>query len=109
MPKGELFEDLRPCRPPLTPQERKMTVQRIVTMAQTACKYFYTLKETCAILHCSYDELQTILHQFRLDAVLFLDAYRIPWFDLAGFIIDDPNDTLEKDYNDYVRGKLKQI
>ena len=107
MPKGELFEDLRPYRPPLTQTEREKAVRDIVFMAQTACKYFYTLKEAGAILHYSYDEIQTVIRQYRLDAVLFLDAYRIPWFDLAGFIIDDPKDTLKKDLYEFFRQRRK--
>ncbi|EMB19920.1 hypothetical protein [Treponema denticola] len=108
MAKGELFENLREYRTALSQQERETAVKGLIQNARIAGKYFYSLKETCAILHCSRDELQTILHQFRLDAVLFLGVYRIPWYDLAGFILDDHDDTLQEDLNEYLQEIIRR-
>ncbi|MEL3903750.1 MAG: hypothetical protein P1P63_01335 [Treponemataceae bacterium] len=109
MAKAELFENLKRYRCSLNEKERDCAVKELVRKAKLKAQYFYTLKETCAILHCSKDELQTILHQYRLDAVLFLSVYRIPWYDLAGFILDDHEDTLLEDWNEYLRTLTRRL
>lgn len=103
MAKQELFENLKTYRCSLQKEERDNAVKLLVKKAKLKAQYFYSLKETCAILHCSKAELQTIIHQYRLDVVLFSGVYRVPWYDLSGFILDDPEDTLQEDLNEYIR------
>ena len=104
MGKGELFDisDIQQCRRPLCRKEQDTAVREIVQNANMGIKYFYTLRQTCRILHCSYDELMTIIAMYRLDVVLFRSAYRIPWWDLAGYILDT-DDDLEDALDEYLR------
>jgi hypothetical protein len=103
MAAGELFElnDIKQCRAKLTFGERDTIVQDIVRNARLGAKYFYTLREACRILRCTYDELMTILSQYRLDAVLFRSVYRVPWYDLCGYLLD-PEDNLEEALDEYL-------
>lgn len=105
MARGELFEvnEIKRCRTNLTLVEREQAIRKIIKYARMGIQYFYTLRETCAILHCSYDELNTILYSYRLDAVLFLSVYRVPWYDLAGYLIDDEDDDLEEALDEYLQ------
>jgi predicted DNA-binding ribbon-helix-helix protein len=102
---NELFslEDIKQCRSPLTTADRENAVRNIIRKVKLNTKFFYTLKETCGILHCTYDELLTIINQYRLDVVMFLSVYRIPWWDLCGYLIDEPEDDLEEALNEYLR------
>jgi hypothetical protein len=105
MASNELFdlEDIKQCRSPLTAADRENTIRNIIRKVKLGAKFFYTLKETCGILHCSYDELLTIINQYRLDVITFLSVYRIPWWDLCGYLIDEPEDDLEEALNEYLR------
>ena len=103
MPRWELFDDLRPYRCPLTTLQRDSSVRFLIKNARIGQKYFYSLKESCAFLHCSIDELQTLLHFYRLDAILFRNAYRVPWYGLAGFLLTEEQDTLWEDVYAYIR------
>lgn len=95
MQQPELFENLRQYRTPLTKSERDNAVAEIIRKMRLKVKYFYSTKEVCAILHCSRDELQTILNYYRLDAILFLSVYRISWYDLIGYILCDLDEKHE--------------
>jgi len=105
MAAGELFdrEDIKQCRAPLSPEDRDRAVKGLIRNAQLGLKYSYTLREACRILRCTYDELNTILCRYRLDAVLFLSAYRIFWYDLCGYLLDDENDDLEEALDEYLQ------
>jgi hypothetical protein len=104
MAKGELFDisDIQECRKPLGPQEKDAAVRKIIRNARMGIKYFYSIREACGILHCTYDELMTILAAYRLDAVLFRSVYRIPWWELAAYIFDEEDD-LEGALDEYLQ------
>jgi hypothetical protein len=104
MAAGELFElnEVKQCRTPLTRGEREETVRDIIKLARHGAKYFYTLRQAAAALHCTYDEILTIVSTYRLDAVLFLSAYRILWSDLCGYLLDW-DDDLEEALDEYLR------
>ncbi|MEL3908036.1 MAG: helix-turn-helix domain-containing protein [Treponemataceae bacterium] len=99
MIQPELFDNLRQYRLPLTKQSRDNAIKTLVKKAKAVHKYFYSTKEACAILHCSRDELHTILKFYQLDAILFLSVYRIPWYELVGYIdydLDEKPETPEE-------------
>ncbi|MDR2663672.1 MAG: hypothetical protein LBC31_11810 [Treponema sp.] len=104
MARDELFStgDIRECRKPLSRTEGEAAAGKIIRAARMGIQYFYSIREACGILHCTYDELMTALSLYRLDAVLFLSVYRIPWWDLAGYLLDRDND-LEEALNEYLR------
>jgi hypothetical protein len=104
MAAGELFSgaELRQARTALSAEQREAAVRNIIRRTRLGVKYFYTLQEACAILHCSYDELYTVLHRFRLDAVLFLTAYRIPWYEICAYLLDN-DDDLEEALDEYLQ------
>jgi hypothetical protein len=105
MADGELFElnDIKQCKTELSTEEREKTIQDIIRNARLGIKYFYTLRETCRILRCTYDELMTILSWYRLDAVLFRSVYRVPWYDLCGYLLDSEDDDLEEALDEYLQ------
>ncbi len=49
MPRWELFDDLRPYRCPLTALQRDSSVRFLIKNARIGQKYFYSLKESCAL------------------------------------------------------------
>jgi hypothetical protein len=104
MAAGELFEasELKQCRISLTPEERRDAAGNIIKLVRCGIKYFYTLREAAAILHCSYDEILTIIADYRLDVVLFLSAYRVPWYGLCEYLMDW-DDDLEEALDEYLR------
>jgi hypothetical protein len=104
MAKGELFDisEIKVCRGSLTKEKREVSAREIIQRARMRIKYFYTLRETCGILHCSYDELLTLITKYRLDVIFFLSARRIPWWDLAGFMLDT-DDDLEEALHEYLQ------
>ena len=104
MARGELFDisEIQQCRQPLCRQEQDAVAREIIRSAKMGMKYFYTIKETCGILHCSYDELMTTIAMYRLDVILFRSAYRISWWDLAGYILDG-DDDLEDALDEYLQ------
>jgi hypothetical protein len=103
MARMELFDNLKQYRCPLSAAQRDAAVRFLIKNARIAQKYFYSLKESCAFLHCSVDELQTLLHFYKIDAILFRDAYRVPWYSLAGFLLTEEQDTLREDVYAYIR------
>jgi hypothetical protein len=104
MAVGELFEaiELKQCRGELSREKKEETVKIIVRNARLGLKYLYTLRETGGLLRCSCDELDTILHRYRLDAVLFLSVPRIPWYELCGYLLEDKEDDLEEALDEYL-------
>jgi hypothetical protein len=110
MAAEELFElnDIKQCRAELTANEREEAVHDIARNARLGIKYFYTLRETCRILRCTYDELMTILSRYRLDAVLFRSVYRIPWYDLCGYLLDSKDDDLEEALDEYLQANARR-
>jgi hypothetical protein len=105
MAAGELFElsDIKQCRTELTTEECENALQNIIGNARLGIKYFYTLRETCGILHCTYDELMTILSRYRLDAVLFRSVYRVSWYGLCEYLLDSEDDNLEEALDEYLQ------
>ena len=104
MAAGDLFalEDIKQCRAPLSPGEREEAASGIVRRARYGAKYFYTLKEAAAILHCTYDEILTDISDYRLDVVMFLSAYRVSWYSLCEYLLDG-DDDLEEALDEYLR------
>ncbi len=98
----ELF-DQADLKQSMDASQKASAVKKIVEEARLADKFFYSTKEVYSILHCSRSELYRMLGLYRLDAVLFRNALRIPWYDLAAFILLDSDDTIEEDYYDYFR------
>jgi hypothetical protein len=105
MAAGDLFEidDIKQCRTPLSLADREKAVREVIRNADLGIKYFYKLREACGILHRSYDELNTILAVYKIDAVFFLDAQRIPWYDLCGYLLDEGDIELEEAFYEYLR------
>ncbi len=97
-----LFSSLKECRPPLTDTERAEAVRKLVDNARSCVQHFYKVKECCAMLHLSIDELYTLIRFYRIDAVLFLGVYRLPWYSLAAFLLCEKEDTLDEDLHEYL-------
>jgi predicted DNA-binding ribbon-helix-helix protein len=104
MAAGDLFEleDVKQCRAPLSSEDRREAAKGVVRLVRYGAKYFYTLREAAAILHCTYDEILTIVSDYRLDVVLFLSAYRVPWYGLCEYLLDW-DDDLEEALDEYLR------
>jgi hypothetical protein len=77
-------------------------VDGIIRLVRYGAKYFFTPREAAAALHCSYDELLSLISGYRLEVVLFLSAYRIPWYGLCEYLLDQ-DDTLEEALDEYLR------
>ena len=107
MARNELFEDLRSFRLPLDDVLRRKAIGELVVSAKYGIKFFYTLREACAILHISYDEMNTLIRFYLLDVVAFRDAYRVPWWSLAEYLID-PDDDLEGELDECLRTRYRQ-
>jgi predicted DNA-binding ribbon-helix-helix protein len=104
MAAGDLFDldDIKQCRAPLSPEERKAAAMGIIRLVRYGAKFFYTLREAAAVLHCTYDEILTLISDYRLDAILFLSAYRIPWYGLCEYLLDW-DDDLKEALDEYLR------
>jgi hypothetical protein len=104
MARGELFdiEDLKQCRKPLSQTEKGTAVREIIHKTKLGIKYFYSLREAGGILRRTYDEILTLIAEYRLDVVLFSSVYKIPWWDLAAFILDE-DDDMEEAMNEYLQ------
>ena len=92
MARFDLFPDINQYRAPLTESERQDKIESVVTLARLGAKYMYTLQEAAGICHMSYDEIQTAVHLYRLDAAHILTTVRVPWWSLAEYLIDPAND-----------------
>lgn len=54
------------------------------------------------ILHWSYDQIFDAIHFYRLDAVVFLNLVRIPWWSLAEYLAD-PADDIDRATAEYLQ------
>jgi hypothetical protein len=86
----------------LSPEARDKAIGDIVRLVRYGIKFFYTPREAAAVLHRSYDETLSIVSDYRLEAVLFLSTYRIPWYGLCEYLLDQ-DDTLEEALDEYLR------
>ena len=102
---GELF-DLTELRIPLSPEQKNISLHRIVNAARLGAQYTYTLKEACGILGISRDSMDYLVHTYRLDAVAIGTIYRITWYSLAEYIID-PADDIDEVFDEYIRSRYK--
>jgi hypothetical protein len=104
MARNELFDisDLKQCRKPLSQAERKAAVREIIQKTKLGIKYFYSLREAGGVLHRTYDELQTLIADYRLDVILFLSVRKVPWWDLAAFLLDE-DDDIEESLHEYLQ------
>ena len=103
MRRGELF-DLPELRTPLSPVQKEAALCRIVDAARLGAKYTYTIKEACGILALSRDEMDHLIHFFRLDALALGVIYRIPWYSLAEYLLDT-DDDLNEALDEYIRSR----
>lgn len=102
-------EELAPQ--PLTLEQKDELVEHIVKSAKLGHRYMYGVKETCGMIHVTYDEMQTLLNFYKLDCIIIRDTIvRIPWWSLAEYLID-PADDVETAMYDYLKslphGSLK--
>jgi hypothetical protein len=67
MATGDLFEldAIKQCRKPLSPKDREKAAGDIARLARYGAKHFYTLKEAAAILRYTYDEILTVISEYR--------------------------------------------
>jgi len=102
---GELF-DLTELRIPLSPEQKNISLHRIVNAARLGAQYTYTIKEACGILGISRDSMDYLIHTYRLDAVTIGTIYRITWYSLAEYIID-PADDIDEVFDEFIRSRYK--
>ena len=107
MRRGELF-DLPELRTPLSLQQKEGALRRIVRLAHCGEKYAYTVKEACGILSISRDEINHLIHSFRLDAVSIGAIYRISWYALSEYLLDTAND-IDEVYDEYIRSRYRTV
>jgi len=105
MRRGELF-DLTELRTPLTPDQKNSALRRIVYAARCGAQYTYTIKEACGILHISHDEIDCLIHFYRLDALALETIYRIPWYSLAEYLLDTDN-NIDEVFDEYIRSRYR--
>jgi len=105
MRSGELF-DLTELRIPLSPEQKNISLHRIVNAARLGAQYTYTIKEACGILGISRDSMDYLIHTYRLDAVAIGTIYRITWYSLAEYIID-PADDIDEVFDEFIRSRYK--
>lgn len=92
-------EELR--QPPLTQAERQQTIEQIIQSAELGSQYLYSVREAAGKLHLTYDEIQTLIQFYRLDAVAIRRVVRIPWWSLCEYLID-PADDVEESLQKYL-------
>jgi hypothetical protein len=105
MRTGELFDSLQ-LRQPLSAKQRKAAIDDLILQAHLGHKYFYTLYEACAVLHVSYDEMVTLIHFYKLDAVSFRGTYRVSWWAIAEYLLD-VDDDIEEALGEYIRSRYR--
>lgn len=105
--QNQLFKTCENTQCPLTKTQRNTLAAEITEKAKLKAQYFYTIKETCAILKISYSAILRRINLYKLDVVMFRNVMRIPWYDLTAFILTDAEDTLEQDYYEYFNKKAK--
>ena len=101
MRRGELFE-LPELRIPLSQNQKEAELCRIVDAARLGVKFTYTIKEACGILRLSRDEMDYLIHFYRLDALALGVIYRIPWYSLAEYLLDTDDDISEA-FDEYIQ------
>lgn len=94
------YEELR--QPPLTELQKTDLVNSIIRNAHMGLKYMYRARETAGLLHISYDEFQTLIAFYKLDAVVIRSTIRIPWWSLCEYLIDSAED-MEKALDEYLK------
>lgn len=97
----ELF-DLKELRRPLSSSQRRAQLFSVVNSARLGRQFFYTMKQAAGILHWSYDQIFDAIHFYRLDAVVFLNLVRIPWWSLAEYLAD-PADDIDRATAEYLQ------
>jgi hypothetical protein len=106
MKTGELF-DLTELRVSMSSEQSDSAVKEIVQNARLGVRFFYSLKQACGVLHCSYDVIQSLIQSYRLDAVCFKSTYKIPWWSLAEYILD-PGSDVDEAMNEYIQSKHRR-
>ena len=106
MRRGELF-DLQELRIPLTPDQKNIILRRIVDAARLGVRYTYTIKEACGILAVSRDTMDRLIHFYYIDAIVLETIYRIPWYALAEYILDQDNDDLTEALDEYIQSRYR--
>ncbi len=104
MEQLQLFND-KDYRISLSEKQRDTSVINIVRRVKLGDKFFYSIKECSAILHCQTWVVRYLIRSYRIDAVAFGSSYRVPWYDLAAYILTDHEDTLQEDYDEYFKRK----
>ena len=88
---------------PLSPEQKNELIHSVINNAQIGHRYMYEVRETCGMLHVTYDEMQTLLNYYKLDCVIIRDTIvRIPWWSLAEYLID-PADDVETAMYEYLK------
>jgi excisionase family DNA binding protein len=105
MRRGELF-DLTELRIPLSPVQKDAALRRIASAARLGLKYTYTIKEAAGILSLSRDEVDHLVHSYRLDVLAIGIIYRIPWYSLAEYILD-PGDDIDEAFDEFIRSRYR--
>ena len=105
MKRGELF-NLVELRTPLTPDQKNSALRFIVDAARLGVKYFYTIKETCGILSLSRDEIDLLIHLYRLDSLVLRRIFRIPWYSIAEYLLDTEDD-IEEVFGEFIRSRYR--
>jgi hypothetical protein len=101
MAKYDLFPDINQYREPLTIDQRRNKADVVIKRAELGLQYMYNLQDAAGICHMSYDEMQTAIHTYRIDATRILTAVRIPWWSLAEYLLD-PADDVEQELNEWM-------
>jgi hypothetical protein len=75
-------------------------------------KVFYVPDECAGLLHLTYDEIFAKLKWLKIDCIRILSIMRVPWWSLAGYLID-PGDDIDAAVYEYLDSlphppKLKQ-
>lgn len=94
------YEELK--QPPLTQTQKKDLLKELKHRADFGAQYLYDVKITAAMLHLSYDEMQTLIYSYKIDAVAVRASIKIPWWSISEYIID-PADDLEEALRNYVQ------
>ena len=87
------YEELK--QSPLTQIQKKELLKELKVRADFGAQYLYDVKITAAMLHLSYDEMQTLIYSYKIDAVAVRASIKIPWWSISEYIID-PADDLEE-------------
>ena len=106
MRRGELF-DLTELRTPLSPDQKNATLRRIVESARLGVRYTYTIKEACGILSVSRDVMDRLIRFYYIDATVLGTIYRIPWYALAEYILDQDDGGLAEALDEFIQSRYR--